>query len=92
MSNESSTKRIPFTDYKANVQGNRSEDEAIAEIQREVEVRKRIYDRWVSEGRLSWVDANDRLSRLLTALRHFTGAKLLDVTTSGELPMSDEAF
>lgn len=31
-------------------------------------MRRRVYDRWVAEGKLSWTDAHDRMERLLTAL------------------------
>ena len=56
-------------DYNARENGQRSPEEAISELQREVEVRRRLYDRWISEGRISRVDAHDRLERLLTGLR-----------------------
>lgn len=58
-----------FNEYTASQNGNRSLEEAISELQREVEVRRRIYDRWIQEGRVSRVDAHDRLERLLTALK-----------------------
>ena len=57
-----------FKDYTPRVNGNRSLDEAISEVQREMDVRKRLFDRWVNEGRMSWVDAHDRLERHCTAL------------------------
>ena len=46
----------------------RSLEEAASEVDREIKVRKRCYDRWVSEGKLSAVDARDRLDRLQAAL------------------------
>lgn len=58
-----------LSDYNARENGNRSQEEAVSEIQREIDVRRRLYDRWVSEGRLSRVDAHDRLERLLTGLK-----------------------
>lgn len=48
---------------------NRSCEEAQAELEREAHVRKRIYDRWIQEGKLSRTEAWDRMERLLTALR-----------------------
>ena len=57
-----------FADYTALKHGTASLDEAVSELSREADVRRRIYDRWVSEGRLSWIDARDRLTRHLTAL------------------------
>jgi hypothetical protein len=46
----------------------RSLEEAISEVDREIKVRVRCYDRWVSEGKLSSVDARDRVERLQAAL------------------------
>jgi hypothetical protein len=42
--------------------------EAIDELDREAGVRRRCYDRWVNEGRLSKTDSADRLERLEAAL------------------------
>jgi len=50
-----------------------SKDEALSELQRECNVRKRCYDRWVQEGRLTAVDARDRLDRIIAAI-HFLEA------------------
>lgn len=47
-----------------------TKDEALSELHRECNVRKRCYDRWVTEGRLTAVDARDRLDRLIAAI-HF---------------------
>lgn len=49
---------------------NRSTEEALAELEREAQVRKRCFDRWVQEGKVSTVDARDRMERLLSAIRH----------------------
>jgi hypothetical protein len=64
---------ISFRDYKTRHKGTRSHAEAVSEVQREIEVRRRLYDRWVAEGKLSWVDADDRLSRLQSALQYLHG-------------------
>lgn len=53
-----------------------SKDEALSEIEREVAVRQRCFDRWVADGKLSYVDASDRLRRMIAAW-HF-------VTSSGD--------
>jgi len=47
----------------------RSIDEALSEVERELNVRLKCFDRWVSEGRLSYVDAKDRLERLMRAMQ-----------------------
>lgn len=46
---------------------NRTLEEAQSEVERECEVRRRCFDRWISEGRLSRIDANDRLERMISA-------------------------
>ena len=48
----------------------RSLEEACSELDREIKVRVRCYDRWVAEGKLSSVDARDRLERLQAALAY----------------------
>jgi hypothetical protein len=55
--------------------------EAISEVERELQVRLRCYDRWVKEGKLSDVDACDRTERLQAAIHYLKS--LLD-TPPGE--------
>lgn len=57
-----------FKDYVPRTNGKRNIDEAIAEIQREMDVRKRIFDKWVADSKISWMDAHDRMERLMSAL------------------------
>ena len=42
-------------------------EEALGEISRERELRERCYPRWVSEQKLSKIDAKDRLRRIIYA-------------------------
>lgn len=56
--------------YKAASNGTRSLEEAVSEVQREIDVRRRLYDRWIQDGKMSRIDAHDRLERILTALRY----------------------
>lgn len=42
-------------------------EEAWSEVEREIQVRKRIYDDWVKNQKLSWADARDRLARMIKA-------------------------
>lgn len=44
-------------------------EEAWSEVEREIGVRVRVYDRWVAERKLAWADARDRLARLGEASR-----------------------
>jgi hypothetical protein len=60
----------PIQKWRWNQHMSRSIDEAISECEREAHVRIRCYDRWISEGKVSRVDAWDRLERLLSAVKH----------------------
>lgn len=64
-----------FSEYTANQTEARSHEEAISEVQREIDVRRRLYDRWMDEGKLSRIDAHDRLERLLAALQFLIGER-----------------
>lgn len=59
-----------FAEWRWNQHMNRSLDEALAEVEREAHVRLKCFDRWVEQGKLSWVDAYDRMERLLSAVKH----------------------
>lgn len=62
--------KIAFSKYTVREHGTTTLEEAKAEVMREIDVRRRLYDRWVAEARMSWVDANDRLKRLMTAFHY----------------------
>jgi hypothetical protein len=53
--------------------------EAISECERELGVRNRCYERWVKEGKLSGVDATDRLDRLEAAIIYLRGVEMMGV-------------
>jgi hypothetical protein len=42
-------------------------DDQLAEVEREVEVRKKLYPGWVTEGRIIQSAAQERLARLIAA-------------------------
>lgn len=42
-------------------------EQALGEVERELAVRVKCFPRWISEGRMSKMDANDRLPRLEAA-------------------------
>jgi len=48
----------------------RSVQEARDELAREYAVRARCFPRWVTEGRVSATDAQDRLDRLASAIEY----------------------
>ena len=63
----------------------RSLTEAIDEIERELAVRRRIFPRWVDDGRMSQTEALDRLERMTascTYLKRFRDLK------PGEAPVA----
>lgn len=55
-----------FGDYTISQHQKRDITQQIDEVQRETDVRRRIYDRWVADGKLSRSDAHDRLERQLS--------------------------
>lgn len=65
----------PFSSYVASQTAHRTHEEAVSEVQREMEVRRRLYDKWVSEGKVSRVDAHDRLERIMAALQFLIGER-----------------
>ena len=56
----------------------RSFREAADEVAREIGVRKKCYDRWVAEGKLSYSEAVDRMMRLKSALHYMQDPELKD--------------
>lgn len=40
---------------------------ALGEVQRELQVRERCYPRWTEEGKMSRIDAKDRMERQILA-------------------------
>jgi hypothetical protein len=45
---------------------------ALGEVQRELQVRERCYPRWVEEGKMSRIDAKDRMERQIMAEKLLT--------------------
>jgi len=45
-------------------------EEAIDEVEREMQVRTRCYDRWIKESKLSPTEARDRYDRLAAAIKY----------------------
>jgi len=58
----------------------RSLEEAISEVLREIQVRQRCYPRWVQEGKLTRIDAADRLERLAAAADYLERSQALAET------------
>ena len=53
----------------------RSIEEALSEVEREMQVRERMYGKWITDGKISRVDAKDRGERMLAACHYL---RLLD--------------
>jgi hypothetical protein len=61
----------------------RSREEALSELQRELRVRERCYERWVKDGKLDQIDSTDRMERLIAAIHYIrTDA---DLTRGGKV-------
>lgn len=56
-----------FSQYVHNQDACESLSACLSEIEREIVVRKRLYDRWVAEGKCTWQEADDRMRRLMGA-------------------------
>lgn len=77
--------RKQFKDYTVSEHGNRDIEQALAEVDREIDVRRRMYDRWQTEGKFAWCDGHDRLSRMLSVKAVLIKLQELGVTTIGDL-------
>jgi hypothetical protein len=55
---------------------------ALQELSRELQVRERCFPRWVTDGRLSKIDAKERLTRQILACKIVSN--VLDSLTGGE--------
>lgn len=70
----------------------RSVEEALSEVERESQVRERIYGKWIQDGKISRIDAADRGERMLAAchylklLHELPAAQQKNFLASGELP------
>lgn len=65
----------------------RSVEEALSEIERELRVRERCYAGWVESGKLTRIDAIDRLERMTSAWLHLD--KLLSLQQPETVPDSE---
>jgi hypothetical protein len=62
----------------------RSLEEAVSEVDRELQVRNRIYDKWITDGKISRIDAVDRKERLAAALVYLKKQLDLQAVPVGE--------
>lgn len=69
----------------------RSLTEAIDEIFRELQVRKRCFPKWVDEGRISRTDAQDRIARQESALAYLESLRPTESSPAAE-PQNGRPF
>jgi hypothetical protein len=66
-------------------QSNCTIEEALSELEREYQVRERCYDRWIQDGKVSRIDARDRMERLAAAI-----CALQAMQAAGQVPQPAE--
>lgn len=65
-------------------QPSRSLTEAIDEVFRELQVRKRCFPRWIEDGRISRTDAQDRIARQESALAYLESLRPAESSPAAE--------
>lgn len=65
-------------------QPSRSLTEAIDEVFRELQVRRRCFPKWCDEGKISRTDAQDRIARQESALAYLESLRPADSTPAAE--------
>ena len=79
----------PFKDYVTTQDACKSAEACADEVLREVDTRRRLYDRWVAEGRMTWQEGHDRMTRLMGALKLLLETAL---EANPELPDQDKPY
>lgn len=65
-------------------QPSRSLTEAIDELFRELQVRKRCFPKWIDDGKISRTDAQDRIARQESALAYLESLRPAESTPAAE--------
>ena len=68
-------------------QPSRSLTEAIDEVFRELQVRKRCFPKWIDDGKISRTDAQDRIARQESALAYLESLRSAE---SSPAPQQEE--
>lgn len=58
----------PFKDYTVTADASLDVQAIRDEVLREIDTRRRLYDRWIGEGRCTWTEAHARMTALMGAL------------------------
>ena len=64
-------------------------EEALSEVERELRVRERCFSRWVQDGKLTRIDAVDRVQRLESAWLYLD--KMLTIKQPETVPSAEES-
>jgi len=57
-----------LSDYVPRRDATATLDQATDEVRRELSVRKRLYDRWIQDGNMTFSEADGRMRAMMTAL------------------------
>jgi hypothetical protein len=58
-----------FSQYTVSADASSDAKACADELDRELNVRRRVYDRWVAEGKMTWQEGHDRMTRFLGAIK-----------------------
>lgn len=63
------SERKAFSQYTVSEHAANDYSPAVDEVKREIDTRRRLYDRWVAEGKMTWQEGHDRMTRILHAYK-----------------------
>lgn len=69
------SERKAFSQYTVSEHAANDYSPAVDEVKREIDTRRRLYDRWVAEGKMTWQEGHDRMTRILHAYKMLLAIK-----------------
>lgn len=81
-------KRKAFSQYIPSFDASPELQASVDELQREIDTRKRLYDRWLAEGKVTWQEAHDRMTRLMGAQQFLIQC----VPSDAQIKLETQAF
>lgn len=82
--------KVAFSQYVPARHGFDTFQQCVDEVQREINVRKRLYDRWLAEGKHTFSEADTRMRALMGALLFLN--QFVDPTAKPKLDMAGQPF